>query len=163
MDSGGPEQITVMSDCTKACACVHRISLFPPSCAALDVPLSTPCFFFPPFSFCSCRFARIPPSCRFSLLWSSGWSQLVGGQQLFFAGNRNPLCGKKKRRRWDYLSQHYLPIIFMCWCLCSCSTGCLSSLLLRSRTNKQWRCQAVKPKCIYIKCNYLTNGEIITE
>lgn len=51
MDSGGPEQITVMSDCTKACACVHRISLFPPSCAALDVPLSTPCFFFPLFLF----------------------------------------------------------------------------------------------------------------
>lgn len=97
MDSGGPEQITVMSDCTKACVCVCTGFRFSrPPALHLMFPSPLPVFFFSPFSFCSYRFAHIPLSCRFSLLWSSGWSQLVGGQQLFFAGNRNPLCGKKK-------------------------------------------------------------------
>lgn len=102
------------------CVCVHRISLFPPSCAALDVSLSTPCFFFFPFSFCSLTF-RSHSSFLSRLLSAPGAlaeAQLLGGQQLFFGvffcRKTEILCvGKKKR--WDYLSQTPSPIIFMRW------------------------------------------------
>lgn len=162
MDSGGPEQITVMSDCTKACVCVCTGFRFSrPPALHLMFPSPLPVFFFfPLFLFVPIvSLAFLFPVAFLCSGALAGASWLVVNS--CFLQGTEILCVEKKR--WDYLSQRYLPIIFMCWCLCSCSTGCLSSLLLRSQTDKQWRCQAVKPKCRYIKCHYLTNGEIITE
>lgn len=126
MDSGGPEQITVMSDCTKARMCVCTGFRFSrPPALHLMFPSPLPVFFFLPFFFLFLSFRS--HSSFLSLfsalvLWlePAGWWSTV----VFFLQGTEILCAGKKKR-WDYLSQHYLPIIFMCWCLCSRSTGCL--------------------------------------
>lgn len=160
MDSGGPEQITVMSDCTKAHVCVCTGFRFsrPPALHLMfpsPLPVFFSSFFFLFLSFRSHSSFLSPFSAP--ELWPE--SQPVGGQQLgvflFFCREQKSFVWKKKKekkKRWDYLSQRCLSIIFMCWRLCSCWPGCLS--------NKQWRCQAVKPKRTYVKCDHLTNGEI---
>lgn len=99
MDSGGPEQITVMSDCTKACACVCTGFRFSrPPALHLMFPSPLPVFF-PPFFF---LFLSFRSHSSFLSLFSALelWPEPAGWwSTVVFCREQKSFVWKKKKKK----------------------------------------------------------------